>query len=659
MKNLRIISIILFLSFNYLSFGQTKSNDPIDNPSYSIEDEKNYILKYDPVIIKNLNIEIEIDTNGFFSVEERYSVLFNESRRGILRFIYLKYLLDIKDESAGLHSKSITEHLYDFFFPIESTRRIFIEDIEVEKHPFKLSGVTRFSELLEIKIGDQDVYLTGDQEYVIRYKVRNAFLFRDSVIDFYWNFLGGNWDIPFLNVDFKIKFQREVNFDSSNYYLYGGSVGSASPLNTIKFENNTISGSSPFILKEKEDLTVLLHLPFQYTPPPTESEIFWTRFAWPLFPLAIIVLFVLAWLIFGKEKRLINQVQYYPPKDIDPALAGYMVNAKSDNQDIVSLIPYWASMGILTIEEVKNVDNDKYAKYYLRLKQFNKYFFSILLIASLTLIYKEMYGPMLFGLTFSVVIFITLLVLQKYYRKMSKADILFVKKKELHEYAKLYEKTIFRGLFKGDEKKVELSSLEKTFYSYLSDAKWELEENGKSHGFTKNSTKQVNITILVLILFLLVGAFLLIGFYHPVAGITHILVCIFLLSISKSMDKKSPQGDQTLSDVEGFRTFIKKAEKSKIDFLLKEDPLYFDKTIAYAVAFGLADKWGKKFDNVVAKPKWYTSDSDDNFHRSFNRMVYTATVSMSISPNTGGGSSSSSGGGSSGGGFGGGGGSSW
>jgi len=452
-----------------------------------------------------------------------------------------------------------------------------------------------------------------------------------------------------------------VNLDSTDFYLYGGSIGETTPLNSIKFENNSISGSSPFILKEKQDLTVLLHLPNSYTPPPTESEIFWSRYAWPIFPTGLLVLFFIVWLIFGKEKRLINQVQYYPPKDIDPALAGYLVNAKSDNQDIVSLIPYWASMGILTIEEVKNADNDKYAQYYLRMKQINKYFFSLILISALALIYKEKYGLLLFSFTFIVIIGITLLVLQKYYRKKSKADILFVKKKSLHEYAKIYEKTVFNGLFKGDEKKVELSSLEKTFYSTLKDAKWELEEKGKAHGFTKTSAKQVNITILVLIICMLVGAFFLIGFYHPVAGIVHILICIFLLSISKSMDKRSPQGDQTLSEVEGFRTFIKKAEKSKIDFLLKEDPLYFDKTIAYAVAFGLADKWGKKFDGVVAKPKWYSSNSDDDFQRSFNRMVFTATVSMSVSPRTSGGgsSSSSSGGGSSGGGFGGGGGSSW
>jgi uncharacterized membrane protein YgcG len=658
MKPLPLLSLVLLFVGSYVSIGQSNSGDPIDNPVYSIEDEKEYILKYDPVVIKKLTVDIEIDTNGFFTVEEHYSVLFNKERRGILRFIYLKYLLDIKDENQANTDKSISTYLTDFFFPVESTRRIFIEDIEVENHPFKLSGLTRFSDKLEIKIGDEDVYLTGDQEYIIRYKVKNAFLFRDSVVDFYWNFLGGNWDIPFLDVQFNIKLQGNVQLDSTDFKLYGGPIGTTNSLSTLKCDSNSVSGFSPLILKENEDLTVMLHLPFGYVKAPSEDEIFWSRYAWPIYPAGVIILFFVVWLLIGKEKRLINQVQYYPPKDIDPALAGFLIDSKSDNRDIVSLIPYWASMGILTIEEVKNAHNDKFAKLYLKFKQVSNYIYIIFLVTLLTLLYNENFTGFIFLFLFFTMVSIMLFLIQKSFRKKSKADILFVKKKEFHDYAKNYEKTVFNGIFKGDNKKVDLSSLEKTFYSTLVDAKSELEQKGKSHGFTKNSSKQVNITILVLIIFLLVGGFFLIGFYSPVAGITHILVCILLLSISKSMDKRSPQGDETLKDVIGFRTFIKKAEKSKIDFLLKEDPLYFDKTIAYAVAFGMSDSWGKKFDGVVVKPKWYSSDSDENFNSSFNRMVFTATVSMSVSPSSGssGGSSSS---GSSGGGFGGGGGSSW
>ena len=95
--------------------------------------------------------------------------------------------------------------------------------------------------------------------------------------------------------------------------------------------------------------------------------------------------------------------------------------------------------------------------------------------------------------------------------------------------------------------------------------------------------------------------------------------------------------------------------------LLKEDPTYFESTMSYALAFGLFDKWAKKFDSLhIPPPTWYTSTSGrlmtmNNFSQSFSSSINSAKSTMVSSPS----SSGSSGGGSSGGGFGGGGGGSW
>ena len=111
--------------------------------------------------------------------------------------------------------------------------------------------------------------------------------------------------------------------------------------------------------------------------------------------------------------------------------------------------------------------------------------------------------------------------------------------------------------------------------------------------------------------------------------------------------------------------FIEKAEKQKLEFLLKEDPKYFEETIAYAVAFGMADKWANKFEGLASIPDWYNGKktSFHYFGHSFSGMVSNASKTMSVSPprvsSSGGSGGSSFGGGSSGGGFGGGGGSSW
>ncbi len=562
----------------------------------------------------------------------------------------------IEDDSDEKHTKEIGDYVYDFLFPEKYTRRIYIEDLEVKNHTFKKNWVHPFSEKLEIKIGDETVFLTGEHQYTISYKVKNAFLFRDSIVDFYWNFLGGNWDMPFLDVNFNIKLQGNIDLDSNDYFLYGGKVGNTQNLKTLEYHNDTLSGFSPFFLDKKEDLTILIHLPGSYIPHPTSSEIFWSIYAWPIFPFGFMLLFFIVWFFIGKENRIINQVQFYPPKDVDPALAGFIVDKTSDNRDLVSLLPYWASMGIIDIQEIGSGKHKFFAKLY-------KWFRVILVIQIVVFVsvtcyglYKENLNSLLIGISINSFVFFIVYVLKKKFRKKSYPEILFVKKKELHQYAKNYEITIFNGLFKGGDSKVELSELELTFYKTLNEAKGELSEKGSKYVFTKNSKKQVNITILVVSLYMVLATVAIFAIYHPLAGIVNFLVGVFLISISKIMDKRSPQGDETLKDVEGFRTFVKKAERHKIEFLLKEDPLYFDKTIAYAVAFGMAEKWGKKFDGIVPPPDWYRSDSSDDFSTTFDRMVASATVTMSVSPSS---SSSGSGGGSSGGGFGGGGGSSW
>lgn len=102
------------------------------------------------------------------------------------------------------------------------------------------------------------------------------------------------------------------------------------------------------------------------------------------------------------------------------------------------------------------------------------------------------------------------------------------------------------------------------------------------------------------------------------------------------------------------------AEENKLKMLLKDSPTYFESTMSYALAFGLFDKWAKKFETLdLQPPNWYSSSagvlSMHHFSNSFSNSIASAKTTMVSAPS----SSSSSGGGSSGGGFGGGGGGSW
>src|SRR3546814_1277834 len=61
------------------------------------------------------------------------------------------------------------------------------------------------------------------------------------------------------------------------------------------------------------------------------------------------------WLVrlkYGKDVKVIATTSYYPPKDIDPAMAGDLMDDRDDASDLIALIPQWASQGFITIEEI-------------------------------------------------------------------------------------------------------------------------------------------------------------------------------------------------------------------------------------------------------------------------------------------------------------------
>ncbi|MCH2234549.1 MAG: DUF2207 domain-containing protein [Crocinitomicaceae bacterium] len=233
------------------------------------------------------------------------------------------------------------------------------------------------------------------------------------------------------------------------------------------------------------------------------------------------------------------------------------------------------------------------------------------------------------------------------------------KLKELPEKSKEYEKKIFKGLFKS-RKSVKLSTLEQKFHTTLKAAKKQLTEKGIKHGFTKTSQRNVKAAKISTGIALGVGGILIFLVYGLAPAIVHILICSYLFYHSKVMDKRTSRGDKLLQGIIGFRMFIEKAEEPKLKFLLGEDPKYFEETIAYTVAFGMADQWCKKFNGLAAIPNWYAGRdmNFDNFSDGFNSMIHNASTSMPVTPLSSG-SEGCLGGGFNGGGFGGGGGSSW
>lgn len=232
----------------------------------------------------------------------------------------------------------------------------------------------------------------------------------------------------------------------------------------------------------------------------------------------------------------------------------------------------------------------------------------------------------------------------------------------------LHTKECFEGLFAGRDR-VSLESLKDSFYVTLQNTLQSIKDSVlNSDYFTRKSVSIYWTAMWSIILAAILNAafcFLQDGSFSWIYNFTRCRINTYSLYFVK----RSQKGDEEFKEIKGFRKFIKLAEKSKLEFLIKEDPSYFDKTLPYAIAFNCVDEWCDKFNGIqMQAPTWYSSNvpfynssgvwNMSNFSETMSSSLSEMRSVMSSQPSSSG--SSSGGGGSfSGGGFGGGGGSSW
>ncbi|WP_057938733.1 DUF2207 domain-containing protein [Algoriphagus resistens] len=537
--------------------------------------------------VTSYSVDITVHKEGCFDVIEKYNLNFEVPKHGIYRNIQTSY--DLLNEDGQ-----------------EETRKIKLRNIYVPGYKFDAPSKIgqRMSNNLQIKIGDAGITLEGPQQYEIRYSVENAFLHESEAILFYWNIKPSDWAAPFNKIDLKIHLPDGIILTPEEYYVYSGDVGNSTPTKDFdtKFSNGVFSGESkPGVVSSGgEAVTVLLKLPLGSIKEIKPFWPFWTDYGWIIILSLVYIAFHAIWKKHGKDDLVTTTTSYYPPKDMDPAMAGYLIDDSGDTADLISLIPFWASSGYLAIEEIDE-----------------KGWFA-------------------------------------------KDDIKLTKLEEIPTDAPIYQRQLFNGLF-ASKSEVLVSSLKEKFYTTMSTAAGSLKDSAQIYYVNKSRRiKNFTIVALLILLFLLAPTFLF--FWGILAAIAATVSVILLITLSQFLIKKNKDGTMVLSELKGFKQFIKVAEENKLKMLLKEDPTYFESTMSYALAFGMFDKWAKKFEGLnLEPPAWYHSTSGrlmtmSHFSKSFNNSIKSTQSTMISSPSSSGGSG---GGGSSGGGFGGGGGGSW
>ena len=564
----------------------------------------NLILFASPALAQNFTInkfhsDIIIHEDSSFIVKETIDVKFHRPRHGIYREIPFKYRDELgKTMETPLKVLSVT-------------------DGSGKSWKYK---VDRTGHVINIRMGDANKYVSGNQTYVIIYQVENAILFLGDHDELYWNVTGNDWKAPIREASADVILSVKNKSKELWAAGYEGRYGSKEEC-SYETHDNDAKFSTKRNLNVGEGLTIAFGWDKALVFPPPS----WKRFLWAinlkenwifLFPFFSLIYMVHLWYQKGRDPRVRESVtvMYEPPKfdnrPLTPGEVGTLVDEELDPRDITSSIVGLAVKGYLKIEETK----------------------------------KE-------GWIFDT---------KDYYLK---------KVKEPDADLGPFEIELMKSLFLGYLPGILVSDLKNKFYTNLDQLKKTLYgELIRKKYFVSNPEKVKKSYGIIGILIMVFGSFalaLLTPFSIGRSILASILTGVPVLAFARFMPAKTRSGASTYMDILGFQEFMTRAEKDRLERM--GDKNLFSKFLPYAIALDVADNWAKAFEGIYQEPPdWYASSggfgtfSPYGFSHSISAVTSNLSSAMFSSPRGSGiGGDGGGDGGSSGGGFGGGGGGDW
>ena len=581
-------------------------------------------------VIRSFDVTYDIDSDGTVHVTEDIRVDFGTlERHGIFREMPLRYEFDDDNDR------------------VISAGNIEVDD-GAEPHEFSLSypGAN-----LQIKIGDPDVEISGQQRYRISYVLTaalNPFADHD---EFFWNVTGDEWPVT-------------IEAASASLTVPSGAVQAVDCFqgvrgSTERCESGSASSSATFMasrqLQSGEGMTLVVGLEkgaVAVSPPvlkplnPDPFQDFEDAFdITPLTVLGSLGVFVVGialvfrqWWMQGRD-RWHGEVWYH-----------------NDGQNALGRRkPLMATETVLTEFEPPPLDrkNGRHLR-----------------PAEIGVLMDESAD------TLDVTATIVDLAVRKHIRikETESGGIFGLFKSKDYEIDRLdapdddllpYERQTRNALFKGADSTVKLSSLKNKFYKDLEKIKEGLyhqmvRKNGLFPGSPATARLMYRVAGLVVGGVGVLLAFLLWSSGGTLISVAFIAVGGLILLMAPLMPRRTAKGRAMYQRSLGFRKFMVTAETERQRFA--EQKNIFQEYLPYAIVYGCVEKWAKAFEGLgEMETDWYVG-THPFVAASFVDSVssFSSSVSSSIASTPGGsGGSGFGGGGSSGGGGGGGGGGSW
>lgn len=620
------------------------------------EFDTGYITNY-------FNVDISVSENNTYTVTETINVDFLQPRHGIYRYLPVCGTAHIASEDKGSEQIKYRAQISN----------ISVLSSEDGKNFSPAENVIENDSLYKtIKIGSEDQTISGKHTYQIKYDYR---LYDDNNEKFdllYFNVVPHDWSTSISSSSINITMPKSFSAESVSFI--GGTAGEsteAAVTKQVDAESRTITAGTTKNLMFGEGITVLAFLDEGYF---TNELTYLPQHI--ILILSIIIPALIAavlFFIFGKDTKMVTPVEFTPPNGLTPAEVGYIADGYADKNDIISLIIYWADKGYINIieKEDKSITLQKIRDLPKSAKNFEKTFFGELFRQSSVQQFDKIENEkMLTALTTSA-------------KQLSET---YNKNNKIFTVSSLVSRAIAAVLtviplaaavFIGS-----YIACRNDFYFafipvFLICAGAFMLGSGIDYFYTQ---KKLNIRSKIGIGFLIyiVGAvvYVIIGNINDIDSRYLVLSLVSnMISVAAAMfmRKRTDFGSDISGRIIGFKDFLERAEKDKIDMLCEQNPQYFYNILPYAYVLGITDTFAKKFEHInLSPPAWYTPYDRSSFYSAYNVLMFShifgrnmsfvqSKINVPASPAGSGGGFSGSGfgGGFSGGGFGGGGGGSW
>ena len=627
----------------------------------------NYNNLYD-YYIESYNVDINVSNDNSYDIKETIVAYFNKEKHGIIRNIPTRNTVTRTDGSTN-------------------TNRAKITNVNVnEKY-----SLSRGADEVKLKIGDAGTVLTGRHTYQISYTYNIGNDKLKDADEFYLNLIGNQWDTNINKLTFTITMPKDFDTDKIGFSV--GKYGKSGILDDGYFnysvKNNVITGTYNKTLPPNNGFTVRITLPEGYFEK-QKLKISIFDFIAICLPIIFLIIAIFEWEKYGKDEKPVETVEFNPPDNMNSLDVAYAYKGKVNSNDVVSLLIYLANKGYIKIKVEETGSKLLKSKSYkiIEVKKYdgndeNERLFLERLFKNGTIYRTEN---------------------NNVFRCVTKSDLEgsfyttvneIIDNENTSEFKnKIFEKGLWNRakiiilsllviltmsigpLLNGISIKTTVIAnlvlivITMLFYLFALSSKF-------------NNTRNKNIIIAFVISFFTIFYFVFVLLYVIVSEIIinmnklglielgiQVISLIFIMILVTLMKRRTKYGTEVLGRILGFKTFLKTAEKEKLETLVNQDPEYFYNILPYAYVLGVSDEWIKNFETIsLMPPEWYVGNNSyydyHAFSNTYNYLMRTSANAMTSRPSSSGsyssfsGGSFSGGGGFSGGGSGGGGGSSW